>query len=56
MQIQFNMVDSDVLKDAMANPENYTNLLVRISGHNACFVHLNKEMQRELIERAEFGI
>ena len=56
MQIQFNMVDSDVLKDAMANPENYKNLLVRISGYNAYFVNLNKEMQMELIERAEFGI
>ncbi|MBU3913912.1 formate acetyltransferase, partial [bacterium] len=56
MQIQFNMVNSDVLKDAMANPENYKNLLVRISGYNAYFVNLNKEMQKELIERTEFGI
>ncbi|WP_236892618.1 pyruvate formate lyase family protein [Desulfoluna limicola] len=56
MQIQFNMVDSNVLKDAMANPEHYKNLLVRISGYNAYFVNLNKEMQRELIERAEFGM
>jgi pyruvate-formate lyase len=52
MQIQFNMVNSDVLKDAMANPEKYQNLLVRISGYNAYFVNLNKEMQMELIERA----
>jgi len=56
MQIQFNMVNSEVLKDAMANPENYKNLLVRISGYNAYFTGLNKEMQKELIERAEFGI
>lgn len=55
MQIQFNMVNSDVLKDAMANPENYKNLLVRISGYNAYFVALNKDMQIELIERAEYG-
>ncbi len=56
MQIQFNMVNSDVLKDAMANPENYKNLLVRISGYNAYFVNLNKDMQIELIERAKYGI
>jgi len=56
MQIQFNMVNSDVLKDAMANPEKYQNLLVRISGYNAYFVNLNKEMQMELIDRAEFAI
>jgi len=55
MQIQFNMVNSDVLKDAMANPENYKNLLVRISGFNAYFVTLNKDMQIEIIERAEYG-
>ena len=56
MQIQFNVVTADVLKDAMANPENYKNLLVRISGYNAYFVTLNKEMQIELIERAEYGV
>jgi|LSQX01.2.fsa_nt_gb formate C-acetyltransferase len=56
MRIQFNMINSAVLKDAMANPENYKNLLVRISGYNAYFVNLNREMQLEIIERAEFGI
>ncbi len=56
MQMQFNVVDSRVLKDAMANPENYRNLIVRISGYNAYFVSLNKQQQIELIERAEYGI
>jgi len=56
MQMQFNVVDSNVLRDAMANPEQYRNLLVRISGYNAYFVTLNKEMQIELIERAEYGL
>lgn len=56
MQMQFNVVNSDVLKDAMANPDNYRNLLVRISGYNAYFVTLNKEMQIELIERAQYGV
>lgn len=56
MQIQFNVIHSDVLKDAMANPENYQNLLVRVSGYNAYFVRLNKEMQIELIERAKYGL
>jgi len=56
MQIQLNVVSSKTLRDAMDHPENYQNLLVRISGYNAYFVTLNKEMQIELIERAEFGI
>ena len=56
MQIQLNVVSSKTLKDAMEHPENYQNLLVRISGYNAYFVTLNRDMQIELIERAEFGI
>lgn len=56
MQIQFNIVSSDVLKDAMAHPENYKNLIVRISGYNAYFIHLTRDMQLEILHRAEFGI
>jgi formate C-acetyltransferase len=56
MQMQFNVVSSETLRDAMARPEHYQNLLVRISGYNAYFVTLNREMQMELIERAEYGL
>jgi len=56
MQMQMNVVTSAMLRDAMAHPENYRNLLVRISGYNAYFVTLNRDMQMELIERAEYGI
>jgi formate C-acetyltransferase len=56
MQMQLNVVTSETLKDAMAHPENYRNLLVRISGYNAYFVTLNRDMQMELIERAEYGM
>ncbi len=56
MQMQFNVVSSDILRDAMTNPENYRDLLVRISGYNAYFVTLNRDMQMELIERAEYGL
>ena len=56
MQMQMNVVTSAMLRDAMAHPENYRNLIVRISGYNAYFVTLNRDMQLELIERAEYGI
>ncbi len=56
MQMQMNVVTSETLKDAMAHPESYRNLLVRISGYNAYFVTLNRDMQMELIERAEYGM
>jgi len=54
LQLQFNVVTSEVLKDAMIHPENYRWLMVRISGYNAYFVTLNRDMQIELIERYEF--
>ncbi len=55
MQMQLNVVSSETLKDAMIHPENHQNLMVRISGYNAYFVSLNRNMQTELVERAEFG-
>lgn len=56
MQIQLNIVTSDMLREAMQHPEEYRNLIVRISGYNAYFVTLNKDMQLELIERAEYSL
>jgi len=56
MQMQMNVVTSETLRDAMDNPENYHNLIVRISGYNAYFVTLNSDIQMELIERAEYGL
>ncbi len=56
MQVQFNVVTAETLRDAMAHPEAYRGLLVRISGYNAYFVTLNRNIQLELIERAEFGL
>jgi len=55
MQMQLNVVSSETLRDAMIHPENHQNLMVRISGYNAYFVTLNRNMQTELVERAEFG-
>lgn len=56
MQMQLNILTSKMLKDAMAHPEHYRNLIVRISGYNAYFVTINRDMQLELIERAEYGL
>jgi len=56
MQMQMNVVTSDTLRDAMGHPENYRNLIVRISGYNAYFVTLHRDLQLELINRAEYGI
>ena len=53
MQLQFNAVSSDTLREAMQHPEQHRDLLVRISGYNAYFVDLNRDMQLELVERTE---
>ena len=54
MQMQFNVVSTATLREAMAHPEAYKWLLVRISGYNAYFVDLNRDMQLELIARTEY--
>lgn len=56
MQMQFNMVSSERLRDAIVNPDAYKGLMVRISGYNAYFTTLNREIQMELIERTGYGI
>jgi pyruvate-formate lyase len=54
MQWQFNVVATETLREAMVNPEAYRWLIVRISGYNAYFTKINRNMQLELIERQEF--
>ena len=54
MQWQFNVISSDTLRAAMDNPDDYRWLIVRISGYNAYFVNLNRDMQMELIRRTEY--
>ncbi len=55
MQWQFNVISSDTLRDAMEHPIDYRWLLVRVSGYNAYFTKLNKNMQLEIIERHEYN-
>ena len=49
--LQINIIDSEMLKDAQAHPENYSNLLVRVTGYNAYFTAIGKELQDEIIAR-----
>ncbi|KPJ58181.1 MAG: hypothetical protein AMJ42_03745 [Deltaproteobacteria bacterium DG_8] len=53
--IQFNVVDSKMLKDAQRHPERYRDLLVRVAGFTAYWVELSKGVQNEIIRRTEFG-
>lgn len=49
--LQINMVDANMLRDAQQNPDQYKHLLVRITGYNAYFTTIGKELQDELIAR-----
>lgn len=54
--LQVNMLSADTLKEAQCKPEEYKNLLVRVTGYNAYFVMLGKEMQDEIIKREVHSI
>jgi pyruvate formate-lyase/glycerol dehydratase family glycyl radical enzyme len=56
LQVQFNIIDRELLKDVVAHPDNYPDLLVRVSGYTAYFRDLNPQMQQEIITRAEYDL
>ena len=49
--LQVNMLDAEMLKDAQKHPQNYKNLLVRVTGYNAYFTAIGRELQNEIIAR-----
>ena len=49
--LQINMLDPDMLRDAQKHPGNYRNLLVRVTGYNAYFTAIGRELQDEIIAR-----
>ena len=52
-QIQFNVVDNDVLKEAQKRPEDFPDLMVRVSGYSALFTSLGVACQNDVINRTE---
>ncbi|MCX6279033.1 MAG: 4-hydroxyphenylacetate decarboxylase large subunit [Bacteroidetes bacterium] len=52
--VQFNIVDSRMLKQAQAEPEKYRSLLVRVAGFTQYWVELGKQIQDEVIARTEY--
>ena len=52
-QIQFNVVNSEIYQDAMKHPENYEDLMVRVSGYSALFTALAPDCQMDVINRSE---
>ncbi len=54
--IQYNILDTELLKDAKAHPEEYPDLIVRIGGFSAYFVQLSAGIQDDVIYRSEFDL
>lgn len=52
MQIQLNVLDTGMLKEAKLHPEKFPNLLVRVSGYSAYFNDLSPAMKDEIIARS----
>jgi len=52
-EVQINSVSREMLMDAMAHPEKYESLVVRVSGFSAYFNHLSREIQQDILKRTE---
>jgi formate C-acetyltransferase len=50
-QLQVNVIDSSTLRAAIADPESYADLIVRVAGFSAYFTQLGKDVQNEIISR-----
>jgi formate C-acetyltransferase len=54
--LQVNMIDAAMLRDAQAHPEGYRHLLVRVTGYNAYFTTVGRELQDEIIARESHAL
>jgi 4-hydroxyphenylacetate decarboxylase large subunit len=53
--IQYNVVDSKILRDAQHKPHDYRELMVRVAGFTQYWVEIGKPIQDEVIARTEYG-
>ncbi|TFG34843.1 hypothetical protein EU527_01330 [Candidatus Thorarchaeota archaeon] len=54
--LQINIIDKATLRDAQKNPDAYSSLMVRVTGYNAFFTQIGRELQEEIITRTEHNL
>ena len=55
-QLQINVVDPKVLRDAYEHPEKHRDIIVRVGGFSDNFVMLDRTIQQEILKRTEHSI
>ncbi len=53
--MQFNIIDTETLREAQKHPEKYPDLLVRVAAYVAQFTTLPKRLQDDIISRSELA-
>ena len=52
-EVQINCISRETLRDAMEHPENYGDMVVRVSGFSAYYVGLPRGVQEDILHRTE---
>ena len=53
--IQFNVMDTETLRDAQKHPEKYPMLTVRVAGFSVLFTTIDPLLQEDIIQRTQHG-
>jgi len=54
--VQFNVIDTAVLRDARRNPDPYGDPVVRVAGFSVLFTTIDRVLQEDVIERTEHRV
>ena len=55
MQLQMTVVDQATLQAALAEPEKYGDLIIRVGGYSEYWSRLDDDLRRSILERVEHG-